>query len=453
MIGRRAVLAALGLGAGGLFLPSVGRGDEAPPRRLAVFFTVQGTVPWRWAVDPEQRPADAVWTADLRPWSESDLGDILGPLHSLREQVTVVDGLGLVSAEADGRGHRHERGQLHSLSGSNVAWIDGRPVGGAPTIDQLVANAVSRADRHRSLELSVGGGLAYDDFGSVIHRARNQPLPPIDAPQVLWERLFGTEVSASATARQASVLDAVARRYDVVASELSADDRHKLEVHRDLVREVEQRVTGLAAVRCAAPELPAGGSYDEDFAAHLGLVTAALSCDLTRVVSLQIGPPPPQRIGAASGDIHTDYAHDIYERPDAEEVMVRFNRYHAEQFATLLRALDAVPEGEGSLLDSTLVVWLSEMADGWHAFDRYPAVIAGGGGVVALGRWLHYPRTTPFDALQYEPDGRMGVPHQRFLITVAHAMGAGIDALPVTSVRGSDGTLIDCTRPLPELLA
>ena len=89
-------------------------------------------------------------------------------------------------------------------------------------------------------------------------------------------------------------------------------------------------------------------------------------------------------------DIHDEYAHNIYHSQDAQHAMTHYTELHAQHFASILRALDSVPEGNGTMLDNTLCLWAVEVADGAHGFDRWPAVLAGGQGMD--GRYMHYPR-------------------------------------------------------------
>ena len=249
------------------------------------------------------------------------------------------------------------------------------------------------------------------------------------------------------------MLDLVASRYDAVSGVISAEDRQKLDVHRDLVRALEQQVAGLAGASCPGEPTRADsyGDYDTDFTNHVGLMTAALACDLTRVVSIQMGQLTTEQLGAPAGDVHAEYAHGIYDSPLAADVMTEYGRVHAQHFAQILSMLDSIPEAGGTMLDNTIVLWMSEMADSWHGFDTYPAVIAGGGGRFRLGRHIHYARQTPYAGLSYEGESFMGVPHQKLLNSVAQGMGLTLQ-MPVTSLPGSDGSTIDCTGVLPELM-
>lgn len=455
-LNRRNVLSALGLTAGSLFLPSIARAQEGPPLRLVLFYSAQGCVPSRWVCTPPNRPLDSDWVEDWTPWDAVQFSESLRPLHRVRHQVSAIGGLSLVSAEADGDGFRHERAQAHSLTGANAAWVGGFPYAGAATFDQRVADTIARPDRYRSLELSVYRGLAYDGYGSVIYRGANQPLPVIDDPRAMWDRLFTRAGSTDSPiiGAQGSVLDAVAQRYDLLQERLSGEDQRKLSVHRDMVRDLESRVSGLATAECDASPVRADayGAYDQDFDHHADLIVSALSCDLTRVASLQMGQLTMEQLGLGPGDIHADVAHDIYTSEAAADGMVAYQAYHAEwHFASLLDKLAAVPEGNGTLLDRTLVVWMSEMADSWHGFDQYPVVYGGGGGVLPLGRYINYARREPFEGLKPNDERVMGVPHQRFLTSLLRAFGVADTAMGVTSVTGLDGVRIDCTGDLPEL--
>jgi hypothetical protein len=175
-------------------------------------------------------------------------------------------------------------------------------------------------------------------------------------------------------------------------------------------------------------------------------------CDLTRVVSLQMGQLTTERLGLGAGDVHADYAHDIYGRRTAEDAMTEYGRVHAEHMARILAALDAIPEGNGTLLDNTVVLWMSEMADSWHGFDRYPIVYEGGGGRLKLGQWAHYAPASQMDFLSPNGESIMGKPHQTFLQTLLTAMGEPTNAIGVESVTGRSGVRIDCTGVLNEVL-
>jgi hypothetical protein len=332
------------------------------------------------------------------------------------------------------------------------------PFGGDLSIDQIIANQIARPDRYRSIECSVDGGLNYDNvFGSALYRGPGQLLPAIDHPSTLWHRLFGqTSTIDPILAQQGSVLDMVASRYATQSQRLSVADRQKLELHQDLIRDLEQRLIGVTTAQCdATPEEPQGsGTYDQDFINHVDLIAAAFSCDLTRVASIQMNQLSPSQLGLSAGDMHDLYAHGIYYNLAAEEAMTDYMAYHAAQLAHIIELFDSIPEDGGSLLDNTVILWITELADSWHGMDHYPMVVAGGvNSGLNLGRYVHHARTTPYETQKHIPDPFMGIPHNRMLVTVCQAMGLDINAVGKTKLTGWDGSSIDFTGALPMVLA
>ena len=132
---------------------------------------------------------------------------------------------------------------------------------------------------------------------------------------------------------------------------------------------------------------------------------------------------------------------------EAADVMTQYTATHSQHLADLLTALDSVPEGNGTLLDNTVVAWVGELGDGSHGFDRWPALLFGGG-PFRYGRVLHYPRETPVIGQSWNGYEKMGVPHQKFLTSLCQGMGLDVDRMPVESVYGSSGQKVDCTGPL-----
>lgn len=454
---RRSLLAALGLGTGSLFLPSLSRGQDGPPKRFLLMFSSQGSCPQTWRANPAGHPEGSDWWEDWTTWAPEDFSESLRPLAPYAAQCSAVSGLGLVSCAVDGSGFQHERSVAHGPTGANTVWVGGVPYTGAATIDQRIARDIARTDRFRSIECSVHGGLQYAGPGAAIYQGPGQPLPAIDDPAGLWGRLFGSSTGADAAGlrRQASVLDRAAERYTALAQSLSGEDRARLELHRDLVRDLESRLGGLSSATCGTvPEPPTAGSYEADFESHLQLIGAAFACDLTRVASIQLGQLTPEQVGLPTGDMHFQYAHGIYTERIAELAMTTYAQVHCGHLGRILDVLGSLPEGDGSVLDHTVVLWISELADSWHGMDQFAAVVAGGAhSGLQLGRYIHYAATSPVETPKPDPSPYMGVPHNRLLVTVCRAMGLDLDQLGVDAVRGWDGSWVDCTGALPELLA
>jgi len=455
---RRGFLSAMGLGTGSLFLPSLGHAQEDRPKRFLLLYTAQGCAPHRWICNPTSQPLDSDWSTSWTGWTANEFSDSLAPLQPWAAHCSAIGGMGLVSCANDGSGFHHERAKAHGPTGADAKWIGGMPYGGDLSVDQIIANHISRPDRYRSIECSVDGGLAYDgQGGSALFRGPAQLLPTIDRPLDLWQRLFAPQAGTvdPLLARQGSVLDMVAQRYATRAQKLSLADQQKLAIHQDLIRDLEQRVVGINTAVCSSlPEEPiSSSSYEQDFTNHVALLAAAFSCDLTRVASIQMGQLSPTQLGLPAGSMHDLYAHGIYYNSASEDAMAAYMAYHAAQLAHILEVFSGIPEAEGTLLDNTVILWITELADSWHGMDNYPMVVAGGANSgLKLGHYIHHAPTTPFETPKHMPSPWMGLPHNRMLVTVCQAMGLNTTAVGRTSIDGWDGSTIDCTGALPSVL-
>jgi hypothetical protein len=466
-LGRRRFLVAMGLAGGSLFLPSrPGRSQpQAPPKRFVVVFTQHGFVYNALAMRPRGVNVAGNFDASLSALDESEFSRILRPLAPWKNKLTVVDGLSLASAEGDVAYNEHEKGTRGALTGAPISIDNGTVSAGGPSIDQVIARRVAQPGRLDSLELAVTGPSS----GGAIWRGVNQPLPPDRDPVGAFERLFPPSAGSDLAdvdrvrAGQASVLDLVADQYDALLPRLGTADRQKLELHRDLVRAAERRVTELGQVQCTRPERPVVNDdfatvahYESRFDAFVDIAAAALSCDLTRVVSLQLSQLRNDHLGIV-GDVHADYAHTSDDNPEAIEVMSRYGEVHAGHLARLLNRLDSIPEGDGTLLDHTAVLWCSELATGTHRFNIWPAIIAGGlGGALRTGRYLREVPQTPTPNPNPTWNGVepvIGRPHNHLLLALAQAMDVPAQEVGGRELDTADGGRIDLTTPLSTILA
>ncbi|HEY4223957.1 MAG TPA: DUF1552 domain-containing protein, partial [Myxococcota bacterium] len=465
-LNRRNLLAASGLLAGSMLLPSrraraTLAGPPPPPKRLVIFFTQHGTVYPNWNMRPAGNTGAADFTLDLSSLAESDFSQILQPLYALRDKLLVVDGLSMATAEGDVIGNNHNIGTRHALTASKLR-SDG--TAGGISIDQAIANVIKAQGRVDSLELSILGAAN----GGAVWRAAGQAMPADTDPASVWSRVFPPGVSGPPTSdavrvqnAQASVLDVVRGEYDALAPRLATADRQKLQLHRDLVQDMESRLTQLATVQCTPPGSPSVSGtygtapyYDTRCDAMLNMVAAALACDLTRVVTLQMGQLSCDQIGAPPGDVHADYAHHQNDNATAKQMMTNYGRVHATQFAQLLALLDAIPEGSGTVLDSCAVVWCGELADGVHDLRPWPVVI--GGGAMAHGKYEYFAPNTPNPSTGTTFPGYesvIGPPHNKLWSTVATALGAPMSSFGEAQLTTPDGQLVDCTGTFPTLLA
>ena len=450
---RRQLLHALGLSAGSLLLPSRARAyaSAVPAKRIVFFVTNHGTVYDAWKLRPGGQPDDVDFEVDLTTLGASDWSPILAPLSRHAAKLLVLDGLAHVGSIAAAF-NEHEEGNATCLTGDLPLPVDGalgRPSG--PSIDQILAAQATTP--FRSLEYAIGGAW------SVNFDAAGQAIPYEGNPQAAWDRLFPTgtgdldSTAARVSRHQSRLLDVAAARFDALAPRLSAEDRIKLETHRDLVRDLEAQILALQNIACEPVERPstAWPSMIDEAGVFAGLTAAALSCGLTNIVTLRGGDLNNADIGAPPGSIHNDFAHNTFTDPLAEQVMTDFHTWYAERFAELLDLLDAIPEGGGTMLDHTLVVWTNELSTGSHDHHDLPIVVAGATETLHSGRLIRWAPVSPVQG----PWGvtTVGQPHNKLLTTLAAAMGlVGVNQVGLAEVLLSDGSALDCTGILPGLL-
>lgn len=443
---RRQLLQALGLGTASLALPRVAFAGERP-KRLIVLSHGHGVVHDRWRTS-FGNPDDREWQHDLLGTDPSEWSDALRPLYDYRDRLTICDGLSLATGELDVPGYRHEKGWIQAWTGGWAYFTGSALFSEMPSLDQLVARQIARPDRLPSLELTI------DEGRPIVHAGRAQQLPMEGDPAKVWERLFGLSTSDDPTlTAQGSVLDFAHREYESLIGKISRVEQARLGDHFDLVRQLEQRIAGLRTASCEAPARPTTASaYDAQFTTMAELITAAFACDLTRVVSLSLGDLPGDAFGYPGSDVHDGFAHSLYSSERSAIAMTDYVAHHAKQVAELVAMLEAVPDGDGSLMDHTLIVWGTELGDGWHGFERYGAVMLGGGWAWQTGRQLHWPYgTTPIEMLVPGGYRDAGLPHQHLLVSAANAMGLAVDHVGLAEVQGQRGDRVRLTGGLPGL--
>jgi len=466
---RRRLLQSLGLGGASLFLPSLMRNsisaDASPPRRVVFLMTYHGTVYDAWNMRPGAPPTNRAWEADLAGLAESEFSTILAPLHPLRNRMLVLDGLDLVTIKPQGGAVGHYNSPVNAMTGAGTIGEDREVQSLAPSIDQIIAEAIARPDRFASLEIG-----ARDE--RVSFATPGQALPREIRPDRLWTRLFpeGGEpevgppsITTRLRTKQSSVLDLVAEEYETFAPRLSAEDRRKLDQHGQMVRDLELRLAGFEALECDVPPQPIDpdndpNDYNIRFTQFAELITIAFACDATRVVSYALTQMPNSAFGAPPGDVHQLFAHAVEppnDTPLGIEQMTNYNRHHANHVLEFVQRLDSVPEGSGTMLDNTLVVWLNELANGSHRQDPYPMVLFGGANIpIRFGRYVFWPNEgpVPIGSGTYNAAHPSGFPQNRVLTAIAHAFGIERD-IGNTSIAASDGSSIDCSGPADRILA
>ncbi|XXY48369.1 DUF1552 domain-containing protein [Sorangium sp. So ce269] len=433
-------------GAGGLavalpFLEAMSGSASAVefPKRFVVFFTGLGTVKQAWQPTGTE--------------TAFELGEILAPLSPYRDKLLVIEGVDMESAY-NGPGDPHQQGIGQALTGTElqegtlfpyacdpaalVGW------GGGISVDQFLAARLGQRTKLSSLELGVQ--VQYANVSSRIsYLGPGQPVPPEDDPRAVFDRLFN-DLSADPAdlerrrALRRRVLGSVMEDYGSLARQLGGEDRQKLEHHLEAVSEIEKRLDapGLLGGACAVPELGerldvyANDSFPAIGRLQMDLLAMALACDLTRTASIQWSATQAGKVFTWLGqsDTHHALSHSSPGHQAKQQQLVDIGRWQAEQLAYLLGKLDAVPEGAGTLLDNTIVLWCTDISAGQsHSRRDMPYVIAGrAGGALRTGRFLSYA----------------GDPHNNLLVALCNAMGVDVSTF---------GNPAYCTGPLPGLLA
>lgn len=386
------------------------------PKRLLLFFTPHGTIYDQW------KPGGADTNFTLSP--------ILQPLAAHKSKLVVIDGMRM-----NGEYHPncslapHPIGMATLWTGCRVNDIETVVPGGnvpvgvwstGPSIDQVIANRLNAGTPFRSLELGVQTSISQAAFRTIYTGAKNAINPQTD-PRGVYTSLFaGINADAERLARirfeKQSMIDVNKAEVDAMLRRAGAHDRAKLEAHLTALRDLERQLAQNTAGACTPPGQPAAidpgavGNRPEVFDQHASLIAAAFSCDLTRVASFQYSnghDNVPYPWLGYQGAHHDNLSHDEGSAgPRATRIQIC--TWFAQKFAVLLDKLNAVREGNGTMLDNTLVVWGTEVATGAHNFDNVPFIVAGGAAKgVRVGRLLNAG----------------GAFHHRLLVSIAQFMG------------------------------
>ncbi|PWU07206.1 MAG: hypothetical protein C5B51_10490 [Terriglobia bacterium] len=392
---RRAILRGAGCAVALPWLESIeARADTPPPaafpKRFAVVFLGNGINEDHWQAEGSG--------ADMK------LSKTLAPLEPLKEKINVVDGLFVPALTGQGI-HPAQTGSL--LSGAHIS--KGAIIHSGISVDQMIANRVGGETPQSSIVLAcdqpmtgyheTNFSLAYSSH--ISWQTPDSPLPVEVYPSLAWDNLFDNRAGM----QNISVLDRIRDRAEALQRQISSSDKNKLDEYLTSVREVEKRVEGARKSKDSADgaakarntvattmDRPANG-LPEDLREHVRLmcdiIAIAFQTDKTRVASLII-----------SRDLSAMYypflevkdGHHAASHNNNSDAYERIARFHVSQFAYLASKLDGMKEGDGTVLDHSCLMFLSNLWIGRkHDNMRLPLVLAGGlGGTLETGRTLNY---------------------------------------------------------------
>jgi hypothetical protein len=329
----------------------------------------------------------------------------LSSLEPFKNDVTVVSNTDLRNAEAftlPEIGGDHFRASAVFLTQSHPKQTEGNDVFAGTSMDQLYAAKFGQDTPIPSMQLSIenvdqAGGCTYGYSciytDTISWASPTQPLPMVRDPRVVFDQLFGAgatpEERAANLRADKSILDWVTNQISTLRKEIGSSDRQRLNEYLDNIREIERRIQRVEARNSsgesrAFPEAPIGvpDSFEEHVHIMMDLIAIAFASDTTRVFSFKLGRDASGRAYPESG-VNTGFHNASHhgEREDRILEFAKINRYHVSMVPYLLDKLKKTPDGDGNLLDNSLILYGSPMADSnIHNHRRAPLFLAGHAG-------------------------------------------------------------------------
>lgn len=436
------------------------------PRRFVVFFIPNGT------------RNSLFWPTGTE--TNFQLNTLTAPLEPLKKKVLLLKGIKLNPSLQNGAlggtlGSEHARGtgglltarplkagtQFKSFGNTTSGWGSGQ------SIDQYLAEKVGASTAFKSLHL----GVHVRDTevrARISYSAADQPIPPREDPKDVFNALFNAAAGGTGSTgmggasgatdpalarlwmQRKSIFDAMNGETERLKKLVGAEDRVRLDAHLTAMRDVERRLVGMpstgggtgggtAAPMCARPtlqelDLKKDELYQETGRLQMDLAVAALACDRTRILTLQWSYAESEHLFpflSITGN-HHGISHDFASSGTNFEAYNKIQIWYMQQFAYLLSKMDAIQEGDRTLLDNSVVLFATEIGEATqHDLMMMPYVLAGGaGGKLRTGRYLDFSSNRR--------------DNNQMLVSIAHAMGAE----DLTSFGDSSGA----TGPLPGLV-
>jgi len=443
---RRSMLTALGLGAAAPFVPLLEADAEAGavPRRLILMYHPFGTLRDDWI--PDVQSAES-FSFENKYISES--------LESIKQHIVMLDGVrmrwrdGTASYDGDqySTGDQHQKGMGTLWTGSRLLqhWettstsgiggqdgVIGRASG--KSVDQHIVEALAPDTVFGSLQFGVDVKDEDEVRSRMIYSGSDAPITPMTDPIGAWETVFEpfsgdlSEVQRLNEQRR-SIYDLADGQLDRIRGRVGADDLQRIDAHLDALDTLRARLDTSAdcgdVPRPEPSDVSAHRRLPEVAQQQIDLMIRAMACDLTRVASLQI----KDEHGGFSGWLTDDNPsfHSLSHQGGSGPLIRDAYRDFTELFVHLVQRLAETPEGEGSMLDNTVVCWGSAIGHGSHTAFPTPFVLAGGGSTLQTGRFL------AFDEID----------HHRILVSLCRLMGVDAESF---------GNLDEGSGPVPGLL-
>jgi hypothetical protein len=401
----------------------LGRTAAAPQVRLGLCFIPHGAVMANWT--------------PIGDGTDFKLSRTLAPLEPFKNQLVVISNLAHKNAAPAGPGDNggdHTRSPAVYLNGVHPKRTDGADIRAGTTIDQMAAEKIGQQTPLPSLELAiedfsglvgscdVGFSCAY--MNTISWRTPTTPLPMEINPRVVFDRMFGDGATAEERLerieQERSILDAVTSDVRHLEGKLGANDRNRVAEYLDTVREIERRIQLAEKQNSSNIDVPATPSgIPEDHQAHtklmFDLMAVAFQAEITRISTFMMAREVSYRtfpmLGISEG-FHPASHHQ--NNPERLENLTKINTYHVSLVAYFLDKLRSTPDGDGNLLDHSLVLYGSGMSNSnVHNHSPLPVLVAGGAaGRMKGGRHLKYPENSPMANLLLTILDKAGVPQE-----------------------------------------
>jgi hypothetical protein len=381
---------------------------------------------------------------NMHIWTQPEAGDlqlnaIVRPLEAHRDRLTVVSGLDNIQALSNADSGQHPRAQSSWLTGARAKKTDGPDIHLGTSLDQIIAREFAKDTQLGSLELGLdatdlvgncayGFSCAYNN--TIAWRTPTTPLPMENNPRNVFERLFGASDSTDTAVRMrrlktdASILDSITEQVGGVKRGLGPQDHQKLAEYLDAVRDVERRVK--KAEEQATRELPVVNqpegippNFEDHAKLMFDLQLLAFQTDLTRVFTFVMAREGNTRSYPEIGvsDSHHPLSHH-QNNPEKLAKLAKVNAFHIRQLAYFVDRLKKTADGDGTLLDSTMILYGSGMSDGhMHLPKNVPSLVVAGKQFGMKGnRFIQYPPDdgTPLANLQLSILEKFGLPVEKF---------------------------------------